>query len=154
VGANPISRIDPTGEDYWVEGSVSGEGGHPFHRSVCVGRYPGNAFCISFGVDEPNCLMNCKGAVYPDRSAAGRVVGGNIRYTTAAIDAEILKQFQGMLGQEAKYFLVGNSCRDFVQNLFRQLRRNYPGVDRPFVELDPKSLAPRPRQDTPVQSPR
>lgn len=41
VAQQPSRLTDPTGRDFWVEGPVPGEGGYPFHQSICVGSYSG-----------------------------------------------------------------------------------------------------------------
>ena len=132
VGGNPLSRIDPKGLDFWVEGSVEGEGGHPFHRSVCVGKYAGGRLCISFGVAEDECLMNCKGEVYEDTSAAGPLVPNHFQSSSAAQDAEIEAYFRSLLGRQGRYFLLGNNCRDFSERIYGDLRKKY-GYGSPFT---------------------
>ncbi|MGE5113322.1 MAG: RHS repeat-associated core domain-containing protein [Acidobacteriaceae bacterium] len=131
AGANPINNTDPTGLDYWIEGSVPGEGAYPYHQSVCVGKYDGARYCISFGVAEDNCLMGCKGEVYQDTSAAGPLRGGTYtywyRYTDAGIDAKISTELHAMVGSKGSYWLLGNNCRDFSWRVFLHLTETYGG---------------------------
>jgi RHS repeat-associated protein len=143
AGGNPVMYADPMGLDYWKEGSVKGEGGYPFHQSICVGKYSGKRTCISFGVAEDNCLMGCKGEVYQDNSAAGPV-SGFVRSTSAQADAEIEREFMSMLGTPGKYYLIGNSCRTFSAKILGSLDEKYfPNPFRksplygPFILLGP-----------------
>jgi RHS repeat-associated protein len=123
VGSNPTMRIDATGLDYWVEGSVAGEGGHPFHQSICVGSPSGTRTCISFGVAEDDCYMNCKGEVYQDTSAPGPI--RQRRATSATADAAISRRLLSMIGQPGRYYLIGNSCRTFSQKMYWLLDLQY-----------------------------
>ena len=133
VNSSPLRYVDPTGLDYWIEGSVPGEGGHPFHQSICVGQYAGARACISFGVAEDNCLMGCRGEVYQDTSAAGPIVRGTHRVTSSEIDMEILRYFSSMMGRSGRYYLIGNSCRDFSRDVHRTLdSQYYPSRGNPF----------------------
>jgi len=116
-------RTDSTGLDYWLEGSVKGEGGYPFHQSICVGNPSGNRACISFGVAESDCLMGCGGEIYQDTSAPGPI--GSRRVTSPAVDAAILARFQSLLGQPGRYYLIGNNCRTFSQKMFLLLDLQY-----------------------------
>ena len=130
VASGPLTRIDLFGQDYWIEGSVEGEGGHPFHRSVCVGQYAGPRTCISFGVSEDGCLMNCKGEVYLDTSAAGPILNHTYYRTSAEDDKTITGTFNGMLGNQGNYWLIGNNCRDFSQRVWNYLFLNYSSASR------------------------
>ena len=130
VAGNPLIRTDPFGEDYWIEGSVEGEGGHPFHRSVCVGQPTGPRTCISFGVSEDSCLMNCKGEVYLDTSAAGPIVNKTHYRTSAEDDKKIAGMFNSMIGKQGNYWLLGNNCRDFSQRVWNHLFLNYSSAGR------------------------
>ena len=133
VDSNPLSFIDPKGLDYWMEGSVKGEGGYPFHQSICVGKYSGGRLCISFGVAEDNCTMDCKGEVYEDTSAAGPLVAGRFRSTSAAQDNEIKAYFNSLTGKTGRYYLLGNSCRDFSLRVYWTLEKRYfPNGATPF----------------------
>ncbi len=124
VGGNPLQLVDPRGLDFWIEGSVEGEGGYPLHRSVCVGkRGTSNRFCISFGVAEDNCLMNCKGAVYIDASAEGPLI--DIRESSDQVDDQIRTHMASRVGAPGKYFLLGNNCRDFSRGYFWGLDLTY-----------------------------
>ena len=94
VGANPISRIDPTGEDYWVEDADPSESGLGLHQSICVGKYGSkNRYCISFGrkPGQGDCWFDCDGHVYQDRSPAGDIVNPMHRKTSTAVDRKILQ---------------------------------------------------------------
>ncbi len=130
-GSNPLSNTDRNGLDYWVEGSVRGEGGYPFHRSVCVGQYNGVRKCISFGVAEEDCYFGCKGEVYNDTSAAGPLIYGKYtywyRYSSAETDAKISKEFDSLVGTKGLYWLIGNSCRNFSGRVFADLTKKYRG---------------------------
>ena len=134
AGENPITNTDPFGMDYWVEGSVKGEGGYPFHESVCVGKYEGARNCISFGVAEDNCIFGCKGEVYRDTSAPGPLRGGRYtykyRYTDAATDALISAEFDAMVGTPGPYWLLGNNCVDFSERMYEYLVQKYHGKVR------------------------
>jgi RHS repeat-associated protein len=128
VGGNPLTRTDSFGQDYWIEGSVEGEGGYPFHRSVCVGKYSGPRMCISFGISEnTGCLFACKGEVYIDDSAAGPIVRKTYYQTSPEADRQIAATFNSVLGKEGSYWLIGNSCRDFSQAVWNHLFLNYRG---------------------------
>jgi RHS repeat-associated protein len=135
AGNNPIRFDDPSGLDYWVEGSVSTEGGHPFHQSICVGQPGGSRLCISFGVAEDDCLMGCKGEVYPDTSAPGPVTD-NYRKTSPSVDRKIASEFMGMIGKPGSYWLIGNNCRSFSQYMFDHLEFKYGGRD-PSMPIAP-----------------
>jgi len=134
-GDNPITHSDPSGLDYWVEGSVKGEGGYPFHESVCVGKYDGARNCISFGVAEDNCVFGCKGEVYRDTSAPGPLRGGlytyRYRYTDAATDTQISAEFNAMVGTPGPYWIIGNNCIDFSEKMYEYLVKKYHGKVRP-----------------------
>jgi RHS repeat-associated protein len=132
VANNPLMRTDRMGLDFWMEGSVPTEGGHPFHQSVCVGQWDGPRGCISFGVAEDNCLMSCKGEVYQDTSAPGSIVSGSHRTTNADIDAEIAKYLGSLIGKPGTYYLIGNNCRDFSRRIHRELDRRYFHKGNPF----------------------
>jgi RHS repeat-associated protein len=135
VGSNPLLFTDPTGLDYWVEGAVDGELGYGFHQSICVGKRGGKRSCISFGrmPGEGDCWFECKGHVYRDVSAPGPVFRDNYRYTDAATDAKIKKQFDSMVGQRGRWdVLGGKNCREFSQKLFRQLEATYGGKTGPI----------------------
>ena len=125
VGGNPLSNVDPDGLDYWIEGSVLGEGGYPFHQSVCVGKYDGTRQCISFGVAEDDCLFSCKGEVYLDTSAAGPLVMSSYRKTSSEADKKISVLFNTLLGKEGSYWLIGNCCRNFSGRVWDYLFLNY-----------------------------
>jgi RHS repeat-associated protein len=117
VASGPLRRIDPQGLDFWLEGSVEGEGGHPFHRSVCVGeRGTSNRFCISFGVAEEDCLMGCKGEVYPDESAEGPLI--EHRESSASVDSVIKATMISHVGDPGTYYVYGNNCRDYSGEYF------------------------------------
>ncbi|MBL0125099.1 MAG: DNRLRE domain-containing protein [Betaproteobacteria bacterium] len=134
AGNNPLFNTDRDGLDYWVEGSVKGEGGYPFHRSVCVGQYNGIRNCISFGVDEEDCHFGCKGKVYYDTSAAGPLISGNYsywyRYSSANTDAKISAEFDKLEGTPGSYWLIGNSCRNFSGRVFEDLTKRYRGESK------------------------
>lgn len=131
VAGGPLSRSDPFGEDYWIEGSVEGEGGHPFHRSVCVGKHAGPRTCISFGISEnTGCLMNCKGEAYLDASAARPIINDTYQRTSAEDDRKIGAMFNGMLGSQGSYWLIGNNCRDFSRRVWNYLFLNYSSASR------------------------
>jgi hypothetical protein len=77
--------------------------------------------------------MNCKGEVYEDTSAAGPLDKSRFKSTSPAQDAEIRKYFYSLLGQQGKYFLIGNSCRDFSQRVYWELgKRYFPRESPPF----------------------
>jgi RHS repeat-associated protein len=131
AGQNPLSFLDPWGQDYWIEGSVPSEGGHPYHQSVCVGTRGAERLCISFGTtNEPDCAVfyfDCNGEVYIDDSAEGPLV--DITYTPSDLDLEIARYFLSLVGQKGNYWLIGNSCRSFSWRIFQ-------GLDRAHVRPD------------------
>jgi RHS repeat-associated protein len=128
AGNNPLRCTDPTGLDYWIEGAVEGEGGYGLHRSVCVGKPGGPRKCISFGRTERDCLFDCKGRVYYDRSAAGPLISGYYRYTDGATDRRISRHFDSLVGTEARYDITGRNCRAVSENIFNMLTRTYGGT--------------------------
>ena len=128
VGASPISRSDFFGQDYWIEGSVQGEGGHPYHRSVCVGKYSGPRACISFGVDESDCYMGCKGTVNLDDSAVGPIVDKTYYRTSPETDRQIGRLFDSLNGTDGRYWLIGNNCRTFSKNVWNYLFLTFRGA--------------------------
>jgi RHS repeat-associated protein len=133
VGGNPLSFTDPKGLDYWIEGPAPDEGGLGLHESICVGKYTGGRLCISFGVDELQCTMGCKGKVYEDDSAPGPLVKGRFRSTSAAQDSEIREYFRSLLGQSGRYYVIGNNCRDFSMRVYWTLEKRYfPNGATPF----------------------
>ena len=132
-GSSPILMTDSRGLDYWVEGSVQGEGGHPWHRSVCVGKHNGKRLCISFGVIE-DCLMQCKGMIYEDISAAGPLVDDMYQSTSMEEDAEIGSYFISLVGERGRYSVIGSSCRDFSLRIYNELYMKY-NVKKRLKEL-------------------
>ncbi|MBL8310326.1 MAG: RHS repeat-associated core domain-containing protein [Burkholderiales bacterium] len=140
VAQQPIRVTDPTGRDFWVEGPVPGEGGYPFHQSICVGTYRGARLCISFGVDEDRCYFNCRGAVYIDDSAPGPLIPGYYRNTGPSIDDPIRQYLLGLVGRPGTYFLIGNNCRNFSQGIFAGLDDRYfpPGLKSPPAPVLPQ----------------
>ena len=132
-GSSPILMTDSRGLDYWVEGSVEGEGGHPLHRSVCVGKHNGKRLCISFGVIE-DCRMQCKGMIYEDISAAGPLVDDMYQSTSMEEDAEIESYFISLVGKRGRYSVIGSSCRDFSLRIYNELYMKY-NVKKRLKEL-------------------
>lgn len=129
VNANPLRYTDPEGLDYWVEGAVSGEAGMGLHQSVCVGKRDGRRSCISFGRrGDGDCLFNCKGHIYRDRSAAGGVYGGYYRYTSSQTDQWIRNYFNMLVGTRGPWDVIGGeNCRTFSQDMFDELNRTFGG---------------------------
>ncbi len=129
AGGNPLKFTDPTGLDYWIEGSAKGEGGLGFHQSICVGQYRSvsNRTCISFGVENENTCdgTKYKGKVYVDKSAAGPIVFGRYHRTTLEQDKRISDLFNELIDKEGDYDLIKNNCRDFVYRVFRSLEYKY-----------------------------
>jgi hypothetical protein len=90
--------------------------------------------CISFGVAEDDCLMNCRGEVYEDTPAAGPLVRNHFQSTSPAQDAEIAAYFRSLLGTTGKYFLMGNNCRDFSERVYDDISKKYaPHQSSPFA---------------------
>jgi RHS repeat-associated protein len=127
AGNSPAMKVDRLGLDFWTESGVPEEGGGSLHRSICVGKYSGGRLCISFGVAEPDCLMNCKGEVYEDRSEPGELDRPYFQSTSAAQDKEIASYFQSLIGSEGAYFLLGNNCRNFSWKIYDELKKKYNG---------------------------
>lgn len=147
AGGNPLKNIDPEGLDYWVEGAVEGEGGMGFHQSLCVGSPTGQQYCISFGVDDPDCatgLTGCKGKVYQDRSKPGPFVKDKYRYTSSEVDKKIQNQLASMVGTPGDYFLLQNDCRAFVSRMFNLLVNMYGGSVN-----NPQPSPPNPKASKP-----
>jgi hypothetical protein len=129
VNSSPLRYADSTGLDYWVEDAVAGEAGLGFHQSICVGKRNGRRSCISFGRRGGNCLFNCEGHIYRDRSAPGGVVGGYFRYTNAQTDRWIRNYFNTLVGTRGRWDVVGGeNCRDFSQNMFYELNSTFGGA--------------------------
>lgn len=79
--------------------------------------------------------MDCKGEVYEDTSAAGPLVPNHFQATSPEQDAEVASFFRSLLGQPGRYFLIGNSCRDFSERIYREVNRRYGRrVTSPFAE--------------------
>lgn len=127
VGGNPLTVSDPSGQDFWMENWAGKE--PTGHQSVCVGKYFGGPrTCISFGVDEANCLMDCKGKVYVDDSPAGPVTRNTYYRTSPEIDKEIGGAFFGSLdGKPGNYWVIGNNCRNFSRSVWNHLFLKYRG---------------------------
>jgi RHS repeat-associated protein len=123
VGGDPLVKTDARGEDYWMEGEAGSE--PPFHQSVCVGSYSGPRTCISFGVSQDGCLMNCKGEVYIDTSPPGPIVRRTMRRTNSDTDKKIGQLFGSLIGHQGSYWLIGNNCRNFSQNVWNYLFLNF-----------------------------
>jgi RHS repeat-associated protein len=141
AGNNPLRFTDPTGLDYWMEGAVEGEAGLGRHQSVCVGKWNGVRKCISFGrkPSEGNCLFDCKGHVYYDRSAAGPVVDERYRYTDGATDRRISTYFDSLVGGQGTWDLFGGkNCRVFSEQIFQYLVATYGGQAGPPPSPKPK----------------
>jgi len=127
AGNNPVMNVDPTGLDYWVEGSLPGEGGLGFHQKICVGSPAGSRFCISFGDTEADCLFRGKGEVYDNSAGGPGPINWRYRITNSSVDAQISGIFASLIGTPGSYSLVGSSCRDFSQNLFKSLVHKFGG---------------------------
>ena len=100
------------------------------HQSIGVGKRGGNRSCISFGrkPSEGNCLFDCKGHVYRDRSAEGPLYRDSHRTTPPQVDAKIKKDFDKMLGEQGRWDLIGGkNCRAFSQDTFENLVNKYGG---------------------------
>lgn len=146
AGNIPVTWSDPTGRDYWLEGSGPDNGGYGYHERVCVGN-PKDKLrrnCISFAVDtdlNPGCVYNCIGKVYFDITAItapGPIV--SYRYTDRATDDRILADFQSVAWPEDKglYNIPwiralsgGSNCRDFAEKIFKYLDDTYHGNTEP-----------------------
>ena len=134
VANNPLSNDDPYGLDYWVEGAVEGEAGWGFHQSVCVGKWDGKRKCISFGrmKGEGNCLFDCKGHVYYDKSAAGPIVADKYSYTDSATDAKISSYFDSQAGSKGRWDVIGaKNCRAYSQQVYDYVASTYGGKSGP-----------------------
>ena len=145
VANNPLSYVDPEGLDYWIEGAVEGEAGWGYHRSVCVGKWGGMRKCISFGriKGQGDCLFDCKGHVYYDRSAAGSVVPDKYRYCDSATDAKISTYFDSQVGTKGRWdMLGGENCRTYSREIYDYLANTYGG--RSGSPPTPKPKKPQP----------
>jgi RHS repeat-associated protein len=141
AGQNPLLFTDPEGLDYWVEGAVEGEGGYGFHRSVCVGKWNGKRKCISFGrmPGQGDCLFDCKGHVYYDKSAAGEIVPDNYVYTDRETDRKISKYFDSLVGTDLRYDVLGGlNCRAASGNIFNKVKERYGGQAGPPPSFEKK----------------
>jgi RHS repeat-associated protein len=128
VAGSPLQFTDPEGLDYWVEGAVKGELGWGLHQSICVGKRNGRRYCISFGRrEERNCYFNCDGHVCIDKSAPGDVYGDLYRYTDAKTGRQIRNYFNTLVGTRGTWSLLGDTCRNFSQDLFDELGRTWGG---------------------------
>jgi len=140
AGANPLKNVDPSGRDFWVEGSLPGEGGFGFHQKICVGHPDGhNRVCISFapttglGQSQTQCVFECEGQVYPNTPPSG--VEGKLtnmyEYTSSITDRSIEQDFNALLWATGPYSILA-SCRDFSQNMFTYLQTHYGGSSVPL----------------------
>ena len=134
TGSAPVQRTDVAGLDYWLEGALPSEGGLGFHQKICVGKPEGSRFCISYGEpeDQDGCLFHCKGHVYnnslPVPLGRGPVIPGYYRITDSATDDKVAAIFWLLLSYgDNKYSVIGNSCRNFSQDLFSALVATYGG---------------------------
>lgn len=142
VSNNPLKWSDPEGLDYWVEGPVPGEGGFGLHESVCVGKPKGERLCISFGHDDlatedDQCVRgepvwpkpDC-GRIYEDYLGPGPLTG-MYRYTSQQVDSMITALFDSILhdsiSRSEPYWLIGNNCRTFSENMYHLLVNLYGG---------------------------
>jgi RHS repeat-associated protein len=133
--SSPVLNSDAKGLDYWLEGPVAGEGGFGLHKSICVGRYPNNAYCISFGVDD-SCknAFSCTGEVYEDTTAPGKPDEWTYRRTSEESDNRMAQQLRKLVGTQGAYHVIGNSCRDFSWRVYWVLQfidNGVKGTPRP-----------------------
>lgn len=128
VANNPLRFTDEEGLDYWVEGAVAGEAGWGQHQSICVGRRNGSRSCISFGRRGGNCLINCDGHIYRDRSAPGDIYRDSYCQTDRKTDRQIGNYFNTLVGTRGRWDVIGGeNCRGFSQDLFDELMRTWGG---------------------------
>jgi RHS repeat-associated protein len=143
VAGNPITLADPQGLDFWVEGAVPGELGYGQHQSICVGNYwKKRRFCISFGrmSGESNCLLDCKGHVYPDTSLPGPIVFPMFHAASPATDRKVRAYLQSQLGKRRPWdVLGGENCRSFSQATFRHLLSTFAAPPTPPMTKNPPS---------------
>jgi len=131
VGQSPMTKIDPTGLDYWVESGLPTEGGFGQHQKICAGKPDGQSTCISFGATTPNplCIFGCSGIIYEDTPPVG--VRGKLTdmyvYTSPLVDNIIERLFVSEIGKPGNYSLGENNCRDFSQQTFGWLEQHFPG---------------------------
>lgn len=128
VGGNPLSFVDPLGLDYWIEGSVPGEGGHPFHQSFCVGQYGGSRACNGFGIDsrvKDANIFNASGIVYRDSSVSGKIVSGTYVKTSSDVDARIKHHLDRAIGKLGSYNVMLNNCRTYSDKTYQQIHSQY-----------------------------
>jgi RHS repeat-associated protein len=130
AGDSPILFSDPRGEDYWVEGANSSDGGLGFHQKICVGASTSSEYCISFGetaaAAATGCLNNCQGTIY--HNDGGGSVTNMYKVTGAKTDAAILSYFESIVGTPGNYSLIHYNCRDFSQAMFNYLAKTYGGL--------------------------
>jgi RHS repeat-associated protein len=147
VANNPLSNVDPKGLDYWIEGAVEGEAGWGLHQSVCVGKWNGSRKCISFGrrKGQGDCLFDCKGHVYYDKSAAGPIVLDKYQYSDSAADAKISVYFDSQIGTKGRWDVVGGqNCRGYSQQIYDHLVNTYGGQTGSPPTPKPKQPQPLP----------
>ena len=132
VAASPIMRTDPRGQDYWIEGpNDSDQGGFGLHEKICVGNLGADRYCISFGDTVPMCPFNCPGIVYENSGGAPNPLKGKYRFSDASVDAKIRATLSSLVGTPGTYNLIGFSCRDFSEYLFKRFASEYGGTAGP-----------------------
>ncbi len=125
VGGNPLLYKDPFGLDLWIEGSVPGEGGFPFHESVCVGNLQGPRTCGSFGRDKGQNPFNGRGSVYSDTSSAGPIVPGSYVVTSPSIDVKMQLDLINEFNKPGAYNVFNNNCRTYSRKKYSKLKNDY-----------------------------
>jgi hypothetical protein len=122
-------RADPTGQDYWLEGAnATDQGGLGLHEKICVGKLDAGRFCISFADTAQGCLFNCPGIVYENSGGAPNPLKDKYRITDASVDAKIRAMLGSMIGRPGTYHVIGFSCRDFSEYLFKRFVSEYGGT--------------------------
>ena len=130
---NPLSWDDPTGLDVWYENTTAVYG---LHRRACVDALSGRPYCISFGLpsleapqqeflETSSCNSECRpsrggpgsGIVYEDMHDPSTGVVDRIR-TKRSEDRVIENFFRNQVGNTGPYHFLGNSCRDFSEDIF------------------------------------
>lgn len=135
VANNPISRTDPQGLDYWLEGPSKNHGGFGLHQRICVGDYAGDNLrsCVTFGVkeeDENSCdaTVTCKETVYFDSLNRGDIVKWTYIYTSSSTDRQIFDYFHDINGRAGRYNLFFKNCRNFSSELWMKLYSRWPRI--------------------------
>lgn len=107
VGGNPLSGVDPSGLDIWIEGPNLALREPDGHQSINVGNPFGKYVSFSFGLENfeftlaPLPAVIPAGSVYLDEKPGGEIE--RYKQTTHEQDLDFLNHLKNELGQMGIY---------------------------------------------------